>query len=102
MAQEQSDKKQVKQIQIRISDEVMRGSYANIVRIDTTREEFIFDFGALNPQQASGIITNRIFMNPGHVKRMIDVLNRVMTRYESQHGQVAPAEQNQEIGFQTS
>ncbi len=101
MAEEQA-KSAPQQIQIRIPDEVLRGTYANIMRVDTTREEFILDFGALNPQQGAGIITNRIFMNPGHVKRMIEVLHRVMAAYESQHGQVIAAEQNKEIGFQTS
>jgi hypothetical protein len=102
MPEEKGKQQEGKQIQIRIPDDVMRGTYANIMRVDTTREEFIFDFGALNPQQATGIITNRIFMNPGHVKRMIEVLNRVMTHYESQHGQVVASEQSKEIGFQTS
>ncbi|OGY89308.1 MAG: hypothetical protein A3B30_03785 [Candidatus Komeilibacteria bacterium RIFCSPLOWO2_01_FULL_52_15] len=91
-----------REIQIRIPDDVLKGRYANIVRIDTTREEFIMDFGVINPQQGTGIVTERIIMNPAHVKRMIEVLNRVMQGYEKSHGTVAPAEQQKEIGFTTA
>lgn len=94
---------QGKQIQLRIADDVLRGTYANIMRVDTTKEEFILDFGTINPVQGNGSITARVFMNPGHAKRMIEVLQRVMAQYEGQHGQVAAAaETNQEIGFHTS
>lgn len=93
---------QQQQIQLRIPEEVLKGRYANLVRIDTTREEFIFDFGTVNPQQGNGAIIERIYMNPSHVKRMIDVLQRVMGHYEKNHGSVAASESHNEIGFQTS
>ena len=90
------------QIQIRFPEETLKGRYANIVRIDATPEEFIMDFGLVNPSQANGIITDRIIMNPRHVKRMIEVLGKVMGSYERSHGTVHPAEDPKEIGFQTA
>ncbi len=87
------------QIQIRIPDDVIRGHYANIMRANTTPEEFILDFGTLNPIDGQGLITSRIFMNPGHVKRMIEVLKNVMEIYEKQHGAVDAAVTPKEIGF---
>ena len=92
-----------KQIQIRIPEDVLKGRYANIVQINTTREEFILDFGVVNPQQGNGIVTDRIIMNPGHAKRMIEVLQRVMDHYEKTHNiTVSPSETHKEIGFKTS
>ena len=93
---------QQRQIQIRIPDDVLKGHYANIVHITSSKEEFLFDFGTVNAQQGNGIITDRIFMNPTHVKRMIELLQRVMQQYETAHGSVSSAETPQEIGFTTS
>lgn len=90
------------QIQIRFPEDTLKGRYANMVRIDATPEEFIMDFGLVNPSQGNGIITDRIVMNPRHVKRMIEVLTRVMQSYEQQHGTVTAAETPKEIGFETS
>lgn len=89
-------------IQVRFHEETMKGRYANVVRIDATPEEFIFDFGLINPSQGNGVISDRIIMNPRHVKRMIEVLNRVMSSYEQTNGTVSPSESPKEIGFQTS
>ena len=94
------NEKQKKQIQLRIPEDVLKGRYANIVQINTTREEFIIDFGLVNAQQGNGIINDRIVMNPGHAKRMIEVLQRVMEHYEKAHGTVSPSETPKEIGFQ--
>lgn len=93
---------QEKQIQIRIPDDVLKGHYANIVQAHTTREEFILDFGVFHPVQGTGIVTDRIFMNPAHVKRMIGVLSNLMIAYEKHHGSVAEATEPKEIGFNAS
>lgn len=90
------------QMQIRIPDEVLKGRYANLAYVNASKEEFVLDFGVILPQQRAGIITDRIFMNPGHVKRVIEVLQRVMAEYEKQHGSVQAAETPREIGFQTA
>lgn len=95
-------KQEPRQLQVRFPEETLKGRYANMVRIDATPEEFIFDFGLINPSQGNGIISDRIIMNPRHVKRMIEVLNRVMSSYEQTNGIVSPSETPKEIGFQTS
>ncbi|MBI4128857.1 MAG: DUF3467 domain-containing protein [Parcubacteria group bacterium] len=88
------------QMQVRVPEEISKGRYANIVRVSTTKEEFIFDFGAVHPQDATGVISDRIFMNPAHVKRMIEMLARLMEQYEKNFGTVSPAEAPREIGFE--
>lgn len=96
------DHEQDKKIQVRIPDEVFKGRYANMVHVQFGREEFILDFGVISSVRETGVITDRIFMNPAHVKRMVDVLSSQMKRYEEQFGIVIPSRQSNEIGFNTS
>ncbi len=95
--------KSPQQIQIPIPAEVLRGSYANTVSVSYTGNEFILDFAAINPAQGNGVATNRIFVSPTLVKQMIELLNRMVSQFESQKGESSmPAyEQTSEIGFKT-
>src|SRR3989338_10557041 len=87
-------------INIKISDEVLKGQYANMMMITHTQEEFVLDFMNVLPPQ--GIVVSRVITSPGHIKRIIAALAENLKRYEGQFGTVkeasAPA---QEIGFRT-
>ena len=78
-----------REINIKISDEELKGRYSNLLRIAHTREEFILDFINLVPPQ--GIVTSRIVTNPGHLKRIIRALSANLVRYEEMHGVVEEA-----------
>ncbi len=92
---------QPQNINVKIEDSTLKGSYANNVQVGYSAEEFILDFMNLFPPQ--GIVSNRIFVSPGHMKRMITVLSDTMKKYEQQHGEIkqASAPTNSEIGFKT-
>jgi len=94
---------QKKQMQIRVPDDALRGHYANIVFVNSSKEEFILDFVSANPAQGNGSLVSRIFMNPSHLKRMIGVMSQVMNHYEKSHGVVdaSAAPNEHEIGFKT-
>jgi hypothetical protein len=77
------------EIQVKISDEELKGRYANLLRITHTREEFILDFMNLVPPQAA--VTARIITSPGHLKRAIRALQENLTRYESAFGTIEEA-----------
>ncbi len=77
-------------LNIKINDEELKGSYANLVRIAHTREEFILDFINVVPPQ--GIVTARIVTSPGHVKRLIRTLAANLERYEQAHGIIEEAQ----------
>ena len=88
------------QINVKIDDGVLRGNYANNMQIAYSGEEFILDFMNLFPPQ--GIITSRVFVSPGHMKRMVAVLAETMRKYEAQFGSIEQAEApKQEIGFKS-
>lgn len=89
---------QQQQIQIRASDNDLKGSYSNMMQIAHTQEEFILDFFNVTPPV--GVLTSRIIMSPGHVKRMIQALEENLKKYETSYGQVTPAaDTNKGLGF---
>ncbi len=78
-----------KEIPIKIPDDVLRGAYANQMVVAHTREEFLLDFINLFPP--GGVVTARILVSPGHLKRMIRALADNLGRYEAKFGPVPEA-----------
>ncbi len=88
------------QIQVKITDEVLKGVFSNMAQIGHTQEEFVIDF--MNLLGGSGIVTSRVIISPGHAKRLVSALAENIKRFEEQFGKIqdtsAPANR---IGFQT-
>jgi len=78
------------EIPIKIPDDVLSGVYSNQMMVRHTREEFVLDFANLFPPQ--GVVTARVIVSPGHLKRMIGALRDNLSRYESRHGPIIEAE----------
>jgi len=81
---------QPQQINIKITDEILEGRYANMMQVMHTKEEFILDFANVVPPQ--GIMTARVITSPGHMKRIIKALQENLERYEKSFGPVNEAE----------
>jgi len=100
--QNQQNNQKQNQMQIKISDDVLKGNYANAMQVAHTKEEFLLDFMNLSPHQGVGVVSSRIIMSPGHVKRVIAALQDNLKKYENQFGKIEQADApNNEIGFQT-
>ncbi len=78
-----------KGMNVKITDEELKGRYSNLVRITHTREEFILDFINMVPPQ--GAVTARIITSPGHLKRLIRALSGNLKLYENRFGVVEEA-----------
>lgn len=76
-------------LNIKITDDELKGRYANLVRIAHTREEFILDYINMVPPQ--GAVTARVITSPGHLKRLIRALSENLRLYEQKFGQVQEA-----------
>ena len=76
-------------LNVKISDDELKGRYSNLLRITHTREEFILDFINLVPPQ--GIVTSRLITSPGHLERIIRALSANMERYEKTFGTIQEA-----------
>jgi len=87
------------QIQIKATDEKMRGEYSNVMQILHTKEEFVLDF--LNVFPPTGTLNSRIIVSPGHFKRMVNAMAENLKKYEEVNGKISEAEgPKNSIGFQ--
>ena len=86
-----------KEIQIKIKDEDLKGVYSNMMQIFHTKEEFVLDFFMVGAP--AGILTSRVIMSPGHLKRMIKAFEDNIRKYEDKFGKIEEAEAPKEIGF---
>jgi hypothetical protein len=91
-----------RQIQIKVTDDIMRGVYANAMSVVHSKEEFTIDFMNIYPHQGAGIVNGRIIISPGHMKRIIAALQDNLGKYENQFGKVEAAQAPEPIGFQTA
>ena len=85
----ETEKQSGKGLNVKITDEELRGRYANLVRITHTKEEFILDFINMVPPQ--GLVTARVITSPGHLKRLIRALSTNFQMYEKNFGVVPEA-----------
>ncbi len=87
-----------REIQIKASDREMKGAYANMAMINHTKEEFVIDFVNVLPPQ--GQLVSRVFMSPGHAKRLMGAIKENIKKYEDNFGKIEEADPvKKEIGF---
>ena len=87
-----------KKIKIRARNEDLKGAYSNLMQVFHTKEEFVLDFFLASPPE--GILTSRVIMSSGHLKRMIKALQENVKKYEEKFGKIDEAEAPQKnIGF---
>ena len=89
------------QIQIKVSEALTPGTYANSMGVAHTKEEFIMDFMNLIPHQGVGMVVSRVITSPGHMKRILAAMKDNVEKYEKQFGKIAEAQSPQDIGFRT-
>ena len=85
---------------IKIADNLAGGEYANAMQASHGKEEFLLTF--FNIVAPTGRVCGKIITSPGHLKRMIAVLQDNLKKYEGQFGSVEQAESpKEEIGFKS-
>ena len=91
MAEEKRD------IKVRLPNEIKGGVYANNMNILHAPEEFILDFLMVSPPE--GVVTARVIVSPGHVKRICSALQDNIAKYEKNYGMIKQAEAPKIMGF---
>jgi len=93
------------QIQLKATDEVLKGAYSNVAQVIHNREQFQIDFMNMDLANPIGVLVARTILAPGHMKRLVAALQDNLRRYEQQFGEVheadAPAGADR-IGFRAS
>ena len=95
----QENPEQKREIKIKITDDIMKGAYANFMKVSHTKEEFVLDFANIVPP--TGIISARVITSPGHLKRIIGALEYNLKKYEERFGKIKEAEglKEEKVGF---
>ena len=82
-----------RKMQIAADNEARRGHYSNLALISHRKEEFIIDFLFVDPQIQSpkgdqALLTSRVILNPGHIKRLYQAIGENIQRYEKNFGTI--------------
>lgn len=80
---------QPQQIKIKAKDEELKGAYSNLMQVLHTKEEFVLDFFLVSPPE--GILSSRVIVSPGHLKRMVKALEENLSKYEEKFGKIEEA-----------
>lgn len=80
------------QIQIDLDEGTAQGAYANLVLINHSDNEFVFDFAFLQPSAPRARVRARIVSSPRHTKRMLRALEVNLRRYEERFGTIDEGE----------
>jgi len=89
-----------KEIRVEMSKDIASGVYANSLNIMHTAEEFILDFYMIAPP--TGTANARVITSPGHVKRILKVIEENIAKYEEKYGKIKPSkspDKGTNIGF---
>lgn len=91
MAEEKRD------IKVSLPNEIKGGVYANNTVVGHTSEEFILDFLMVSPPE--GVVTARVIVSPGHMKRIFNALQDNISKYEKTYGTIRQVEVPKVVGF---
>jgi len=80
---------QAARLPTKVPDIVLAGAYANQMVVSHSPDEFLLDFMNIFPPE--GVVTARVFLSPGQLRRTLSALRRNLARYEATHGAVVEA-----------
>jgi len=86
------------EMNIELTKEEAEGTYANLVMIAHSPEEFILDFIRVVPGVQKARVKSRIIVTPQHAKRLLRALKDNVERYEEAHGTIAEPNDNDDGG----
>ena len=75
-------------VQLQIDDPVAQGTYSNLVLLNHSENEFVFDFAYVQPGNPLAKVRARIISSPRHTKRLLAALQKNLERYEERFGKI--------------
>ena len=64
----------LKKISVRMPDAVASGVYANIVQVNASENEIVFDFVMHTPNQEHAVLSSRVIVSPATAQQLADIL----------------------------
>ncbi len=86
MADEAPPKPAAPRIQLQIDEPIAQGTYSNLVIVNHSENEFVFDFAYLQPSNPVAKVRSRIISSPRHTKRLLQAMQKNLARYEERYG----------------
>ena len=85
--QKELKEKEIKnQLNIELKEELSSGVYSNLVVINNSPSEFVFDFISVMPGLPKAKVNSRIILSPQHAKRLLRVLSDNIKNFETKNG----------------
>tara|TARA_S200000501_G_scaffold342783_1_gene353193 strand:- start:544 stop:861 length:318 start_codon:yes stop_codon:yes gene_type:complete len=73
-------------LNIEIKEDVANGVYSNLVVINHSPSEFIFDFITMMPGFTKAKVRSRVILAPQHAKKLMHALNQNIANFERKNG----------------
>ncbi len=89
MSKQQNPKQQA-EIQVLANTDDLKGTYANLMQVNHTSDEFIMDF--LMGFAGKATLNARLVTSPRHMKAMLHALADNIKKYEAKFGEIKPTE----------
>ncbi len=80
------------QLNIELKEDMSSGVYSNLVVINHSPSEFVFDFISVMPGLPKAKVNSRIILSPQHAKRLLRVLGENIKNFESKNGNIKDLE----------
>lgn len=81
-------------LQLQMDEHIASGTYANLVLVNHSENEFVLDFAFLQPTNGRAKVASRIISSPKHTKRLMVALQKNIERYEERFGAIELSEQD--------
>ncbi len=89
MSDDKNEKKGKKnQLNIQLDESIANGTYSNLVIINHSATEFVFDFVSVMPGVPKSKVKSRMILAPQHAKRLLRALSENIKRFENAHGSI--------------
>ena len=85
-------KESKKQLNIELKEDMSSGVYSNLVVINHSPSEFVFDFISVMPGLPKAKVNSRVILSPQHAKRLLRVLGENIKNFESKNGNIKDLE----------
>ena len=87
-----------KQIKLNFDKDDLKGRYSNLMNVTHSKEEFVLDFFNVFPPVGQSVA--RVVVSPGHMKRMLKVLESNLKNYEKNFSNIEEADEPPKgVGF---
>ncbi len=81
-------KEKKNQLNIELKEDLSSGIYSNLVVINHSPSEFVFDFISVMPGLPKAKVNSRVILSPQHAKRLLRVLSENVQNFESKNGNI--------------